>query len=122
MHGHQLSLKVRRKFGDREAGARHRAANLVAVRLALRRSLQIKQSRIPAGNLHAFVAELGGPRSDALQAIERRRIAAKLRQKTPRPLYRPHVPSMSHKSPSILPNSSTLISNPHIPTPNGLLS
>src|SRR5712664_3140637 len=90
MHGHQLPLKMRREFGDRESAARQRATNLVAVRLALRRSLQIKQPRIPAGNLHALIAELGRPRSHALQTIEWRRIPSELRQKNPWSLDRSH--------------------------------
>src|SRR6267143_1439416 len=90
MHRHQLSLKVRRKFRDGKPAARHRAADLVAVSLTLCRSPQIKQARIPTWNLYPLVAELGGPRCDALQTVERGRIARELRQKNPRPFNRSH--------------------------------
>ncbi len=75
---------MRREFGDLEAVARQRAADLLAIGLALCRALQIKQARIPRRNLHALIAELASPRGNALQTVERGRIARELRQKNRR--------------------------------------
>src|SRR5207302_4590798 len=90
MHGHQLSLQMRRKLRNLQSATCHNAANLVAVRLAFCCSLQVKQPRIPRRNLDALVAELRRPRRDTLQIVKRRRIPRKLRQKYRRPLDRPH--------------------------------
>src|SRR5437660_9255089 len=83
---------MRRKLRDLQPARRHRAANLLAVALALRRSLQIKQPRIPRRNLHALIAELARPRRDTLQIVKWRRIPCKLRQEYRRPFDRPHRP------------------------------
>src|SRR5437016_13512684 len=98
MHGHQLPLKMRREFRDGKAVARQRAADLVAVGLALCRSLQIKQPSIPARDLYPFIAELGGPRCHALQTVERRHIAGKLRQKYPWSFDCSHRPPQRHSA------------------------
>src|SRR6266568_4803550 len=83
---------MRRKLCNLQAASRNCSANLITIRLALRRPLQIKQPAFPAGNLHAFISQLRSPCRNAFQSVERRRIPRELRQKYRRPLDRPHCP------------------------------
>src|SRR6266853_2456370 len=87
---------MRRKLRYLQSAAGHHAADFIAIRLALRCPPQIKQPRIPAGNLHALIAELRRPSANALQSMERRPIPRKLRQKNPRSLDRPHCSPQFH--------------------------
>src|SRR6266436_743751 len=87
---------MRRKLRYLQSAAGHHAADFIAIRLALRCPPQIKQPRIPAGNLHALIAELRRPSANALQPMERRPIPRKLRQKNPRSLDRPHCSPQFH--------------------------
>src|SRR6266700_341966 len=81
---------MRRKLCNLQAASRNCSANLITIRLALRRPLQIKQPPIPAGNLHALVTQLRRPTSHALQTVERRHIPRELRQKYRRSFNRSH--------------------------------
>src|SRR5690606_1409110 len=62
--------------------------DLVAIRLALGGALEIEQTGIGRGDLHADVAELGRPAAHALERIERRALARELRKKDRRSLHR----------------------------------
>jgi len=56
VYGHELALQVGRQFRDGEAVLRHRAGDLVAVGLGLRRLCQIEQACVPGRDLDTFVA------------------------------------------------------------------
>src|ERR1041384_4846084 len=57
------------------------AEQLIAIGFALSSTLKIYRTRIPGGQLHPFVSQAGGPRSDLIQTIEWRRIAHELGEK-----------------------------------------
>ena len=46
MHRHQLSLQMRRQFGNLQAMRGQQAADVVAIRLAVGRQFEIEQTRI----------------------------------------------------------------------------
>ena len=72
---------------------RQDAADLVAVGLARRRPLDIKNRRVVAGDLQCLVPQAGGPLRYPRQGVERRLRPDKLRQKNARSLNRFHTPS-----------------------------
>ncbi len=90
MHGDELALQMRRQLCDLQTLLSEHAFHFVAVRLALRRALEIEQPRFPRRNLHGFEAEPRRPLADGAQRVERRRIARELREKDGRPLDRAH--------------------------------
>ena len=90
MYGDELTLEVRREFRDREAVVGDDAADGLRVGFALGGAFEIEQSRVPSGDLHAFVAELGGPRADVVQRVEWRVVTCKLREKNGGSLDRFH--------------------------------
>lgn len=61
MHRHQLSFKVSGQLADHQPMLRQDAADLVAVGLARRRPLDIKNRRVVAGDLQCLVPQAGGP-------------------------------------------------------------
>ena len=87
----QLALQMGRQLGQRDAGVRERALDLVAIGVALGRALQVEQAAIPARDLHALVAEIRRPPGDVGERIERRLIARELGEKDRRPLDRFHA-------------------------------
>ena len=93
MHRHQLSFKVSGQLADHQPMLRQDAADLVAVGLARRRPLDIKNRRVVAGDLQCLVPQAGGPLRHPRQGVERRLRADKLRQKNARSLNRFHTPS-----------------------------
>ena len=80
MDGDELALQVRREFGDGEAVLFRDAGDFVAVGFAFAGFFQIEEAGVPRGDLHAFVAELCGPRADGVETIERRGVAGELRE------------------------------------------
>ena len=90
MHGDELTLQVRRELGDLQAQLREHALHFIAVRLALRRAIEIEQPRLPRRDLHAFEAEVGGPFADRTQRVERRSVARELREKNSGTFDRAH--------------------------------
>ncbi len=80
VHRDELALQMRRQLGDLDAGVRADALDLVAIGLRARRLLQVEQPSVPGRDLHALVAEPGGPFGDRLQRVERRGVARELRQ------------------------------------------
>ncbi len=93
MHRHQLSFKVSGQLADHQPMLRQDAADLVAVGLARRRPLDIKNRRVVAGDLQCLVPQAGGPLRYPRQGVERRLRPDKLRQKNARSLNRFHTPS-----------------------------
>ena len=90
MHRDQLPLQVGGQLGQFDIGVGQDAAHLVAVRLALGGPLQVEQARVPGRDLHAGIAEFGGPARNRGQAVERACVTRELREKDRRPLDRPH--------------------------------
>src|ERR1700691_5492037 len=80
MNRDQLPLEMRGKFGWNNAMLVQRALEVVAIALALRGPFEIKQARIPGGNLYALVAKLGGPVGHRVESVERRPIIDELCQ------------------------------------------
>ena len=64
MHGDELALQMRGKFGDLDAiGAGH-TQHLIGIGLGLGGLLQVEEAAVPAGDLDALVAKRGGPFGD----------------------------------------------------------
>ena len=80
MHRDELALQMGGQLGERDAGLRQRALDLVAIRIAVGGAIEIEQPAVPGRNLHALVAEFGRPAGDRAQTVERRGIAGELRQ------------------------------------------
>lgn len=93
MHRHQLPFKMSGQLADDQPMLRQGAADLVAVGLARRRPLDIKNRRVVAGDLQCPVSQAGGPLRHPRQRVKRRLRANKLRQKNARSLNRFHTPS-----------------------------
>src|SRR5436305_940804 len=66
------------------------AKYLIAIRLALRRALQIEKTAVPGRNLHTLVPERGSPSRNFVEVVEWRVVATKLRQKNCRTFDRFH--------------------------------
>ncbi len=81
MHGHELSLEMRRQLGDLDAVLLGGTPHFIAIRLGFGRLLEIDEPWIPACDLHALVAERSRPFADRVERVERRLIARELRQK-----------------------------------------
>ncbi len=88
MHRDELALQMGGQFGERDAGLRQGALDLVAIRIAVGGAIEIEQPPVPGRNLHALVAERGGPTGNRSQAVERRGIAGELRKENPRSTHR----------------------------------
>ena len=80
MHGHNLALQMAGQFGDGYAVFCTNSCDLIAVILAARGLVQVKDPRIPRRNLHTFVTQSRGPLDNRGQGVERRFIAKKLGQ------------------------------------------
>src|SRR5262249_27318853 len=76
--GDELALQMRREFGDGEAVLFCDAGDFIAVGFAFTSGFQIEKTRVPRGNLHAFVAEIRSPGADGVEIVERRRISGEL--------------------------------------------
>lgn len=86
MHRHQLSFKVSGQLADHQPMLRQDAADLVAVGLARRRPLDIKNRRVVAGDLQCLVPQAGGPLRYPRQGVERRLRPINCARKMPGPL------------------------------------
>src|SRR4051794_8904036 len=91
MHCHKLPLQMSRELSERKAMRRQRAEQLVAVRLALRRLLKVKQARVPARNLYALVTQRSRPAANLVQCVEWGTVSSELRQKNARSFDRLHA-------------------------------
>ena len=86
MHGHQLPLKMSRKFGELQTVLRQSGEHLVAIGFTFPGALQIEQPAIPGRNLHSLIAQAGSPLRNTVQGIERSGVPRELSQKDSRPL------------------------------------
>ena len=64
MHRDELTLQMGCDLGDLDAVVGGHTLQLVAIGLAFGRRLEIDETGIPSGNLHALVAEIGRPTTD----------------------------------------------------------
>src|SRR5712664_741735 len=109
MHGHELSLEVGRKFGECQSVARQYSAHFVAICFAFGGPLEVKETRIPRGNLYALVAELRGPAGNVFQIVERCCAARKQGQENRRSFHCVHarrLPKLDRASSYVLPWSA----------------
>lgn len=86
MHRHQLSFKVSGQLADHQPMLRQDAADLVAVGLARRRPLDIKNRRVVAGDLQCLVPQAGGPLRYPRQVLNGARGPINCARKMPGPL------------------------------------
>ena len=77
----ELSLQVRGQFGDGNSLLASHAGDLIAIRLRRSGFCQIEQASIPTRDLHALVAETGGPSANRLPGIEGCGVTRKLCKK-----------------------------------------
>src|SRR5262249_14079642 len=81
MDRNQLALEMGRKFSHLQAARFQHTPNLIAIAAAFRSALQIKESGVPSGNLHALVAKCRNPTRNFIKAVKRRCVTCKLGQK-----------------------------------------
>jgi hypothetical protein len=86
MHGDQLALEMGRQLRQLDAGVLENALDLVAIGVALGSLGEVEQATVPARDLHAPVAVVGGPAGNAGKRIERCCVTGELRQEDRRPL------------------------------------
>jgi hypothetical protein len=89
---------------------RRNTVDLVGIGLRLRRLLNVDVTGYPARQLHALVAELGGPLADVVQRVEWGLLARKLCEENGRSLDR------AHECPP-LPHGGLLYRLRHVPHP-----
>ncbi len=87
MYGDELSLQMGRQFGDGEPVLLGDAGDLVAIGLRRCRLVEIDHARIEGRDLHALVAEAGGPAANGIKAVERRGVAGELGEEYRRSLH-----------------------------------
>src|SRR6267378_3348540 len=122
MHGHELPLKMGRKLRERQPVARQYSMHFIAICFAFGGALQVKETRIPRGNLYAFVAKLCGPARDVFQVVEWCCVARELGQKDRRSFYRVHarrLPKLDRASYYVLPWSAYVPWPERLPGPCG---
>ena len=86
VHRHELPLQVSRQLRGLDAVFGHRAADLIAIRLALGGLLEIHDAGVPARQLHADEAALLCPLGHVVEILQMRATARELRQKYRRSL------------------------------------
>ena len=83
----ELSLQMGGQFGDRQTVARGHACDFIAIGLRGGCLVEVDQAWIGGRDLNALVTERGRPAADRIEAVKRRRVADKLRQKNRGPLH-----------------------------------
>ena len=91
MHRDELALQMRGELGGLDAVLGHRAAQLVAIGLALGGLLEVHDAAVPARELHADEAALLGPLRHVVEILQMRATARELRQEYRRSLDGLHV-------------------------------
>ena len=87
MNRDELSLQMGGQFGDRETMTRRDTLDLIAIGLGGGGLVEVEHARIGGRDLNALVTKSCRPAADGIEAVKRRRIADKLRQKNCGPLH-----------------------------------
>ena len=91
MHAENLACEVAGQLCDLKAHPLELALVLVAIRLRLRRLVEVDRAPIPTGKLHGLVSQVRRPAADVLYAVEGRVVAHELRKKNCRTLNSSHI-------------------------------